>query len=109
MTTRSKYRNTPTVADGYRFDSKREAARWLELRAAERAGLVRALRRQVPFTIHVGGAALCSYRADFFYEERADGGAWREVVEDAKGARTAMYRLKAKALRLEYGIKIRET
>jgi hypothetical protein len=46
---------------------------------------------------------LCVYRADFTYE--ADG---KLVVEDAKGFRTEMYKLKKKWVKAEYGIDIRE-
>ena len=36
----SKYRNTKTEVDGILFDSKKEAARWLELKALEAAGKI---------------------------------------------------------------------
>ena len=34
---------------------------------------------------------------------------WADTVEDAKGFHTAMYKLKKRWMKLEYGIEIRET
>ena len=41
----TKYGNTRVSVDGMPFDSKREAARWQELRLMERAGEISDLRR----------------------------------------------------------------
>jgi hypothetical protein len=38
MTRTPKYRATPIILDGIRFDSKREAKRWAELQLLQRAG-----------------------------------------------------------------------
>lgn len=40
---RRKYINEPVVHDGHRFDSKKEGARYLELRNAQRGGAIVAL------------------------------------------------------------------
>ncbi len=110
----SKYRNVKTTVDGEVFDSKREAARWHELQLRERAGQIRNLRRQVGFLLHApvigydgeaqGMAVVSSYIADFVYREQG-----KLVVEDSKGARTAIYRLKRKHMLIEHGIRIKET
>lgn len=100
---RRKYRNRPCEVDGLRFDSRREAARWLVLKAWEAAGEITALRRQCPVRVVVNGVAVCVYVADFAY--RRDG---RQVVEDAKGYRTAVYKLKKRLVRAACGIEIRE-
>lgn len=109
----SKMRNVPTMADGVMFASKWEAHRWTELRIEERAGTVRRLERQRPFAITVNDWPVCTYVADFVYERVAEFGpdahSWQRVVEDAKGFRTEMYRLKKKLMKAALGIEILET
>ena len=110
VVTRRKYRNTPTVVDGIRFDSKREAKRWGELRALERDGLISQLKRQVRFRIEVNGVLICVYVADFVYFDGPREPPWEppNVVEDAKGVRTREYKLKAKLMRAVHRVTIRE-
>ncbi len=110
---KSKYRNVKTVADGIRFDSRREADYWMGLRARERAGEITELARQTRFPLYApirmeGGdsgmdAQICEYVADFTYREAG----FLRVV-DAKGMRTQVYRLKAKWLNLQEGLDILE-
>jgi len=112
---KSKYRNVKVTIDGDVFDSKREAQRWHELKLLEHAGRISELRHHPePFGLHCpttptagdafAMAAVCTYEPDFSYVE--DG---QLIVEDAKGVKTALYRLKKKWLKREYGIDIRET
>lgn len=109
----SKYRNRKVTVDGILFDSIREARRWQELRLLERGGYIRGLRRQVPFELipnqrDANGRVIerkVSYIADFVYFDLQKG---REVVEDAKGCRTEVYRLKRKMMLDRYGIQIKE-
>lgn len=96
---RSKYGNVRT----HGFDSKAEYARYLELKILERAGKITDLRKQVAYWIIINKIPVCSYVADFVYEEDGE-----EIVEDVKGVRTATYRLKKKLLLACLGIKIRE-
>lgn len=106
----TKYGAVKTTAGGIRFDSKREAARYLELLAREQAGEIRDLRLQVRYRCEVNGVHVCDYIADFCYYERAeDGHTWRPITEDVKGYRVPVYRLKAKLVRACFGIEIRET
>lgn len=100
----TKYRNVPTVVDGIRFASKKEARRWSELRLLEKANQISGLVRQVPYGLHVNGKLVCKYIADFVYVENGT-----EIVEDAKGVRTPEYKIKAKLFEAIYGVKIRET
>lgn len=106
----SKYRNVKTVVDGQTFDSKREAARYQELKALQHVGEIVDLQRQVPIQLYcpsiVDGSwsQVAEYVADFTYTAR--GGV--KVVEDVKGKKTAMYQLKKKWLELQSGIQIRE-
>lgn len=108
-----KYHAQPTERDGIRFASKREAARYDELRLLERAGEIRDLRLQVRYRCEVNGVHVCDYLSDFtFYERAEDGVTWRLVVEDVKSEATRripVYRLKKKLVFALYGVDIRET
>jgi hypothetical protein len=104
-----KYRNKPTVVEGIRFPSQREARRFLDLRLLERNGEVRNIRRQVEYRLEVGGLLICKYRADFVYDELRKGEWTIDIVEDVKGYRTPEYRLKRKMMKVILGIEIRET
>lgn len=106
----NKFGAKRTKVDGKTFDSGREAKRYGELRLLERSGAISNLKTQVPFTLMSGGRPILDdkgraikYRADFTYIENGE-----LVVEDSKGARTALYRLKA-AIMLTMGYRIRET
>lgn len=76
---RSKYRNERTRIDGIKFDSKKEANRYAELKLLEQAGEILFLTLQPKFPIS-GGDKPVSYVADFLYHERDC-----VVVEDVKG------------------------
>lgn len=106
--TRSKYGAVKTTVDGIVFDSQREAARYHELKLLGLAGEIRNLEFQPRFPLHANGVQIGTYRADFAYEETTRYGGWFRVVEDVKGFKTPMYRWKAKHLKAEYGIQIRE-
>lgn len=114
---RHKYGAVATVVDGVRFSSKAEAARYQELRLLERAGHIKELELQPKYPIHAcarqrsNGSPhqlllVCHYIADFRYREGPQGVL---VVEDVKGMRTPVYRLKKKLFELQYGIAITET
>ena len=102
---RCKYRTLKTFVDGITFDSKREAERYKELRLLERGGLITDLRLQVPFELipKQPGERAVKYVADFVYTENG-----RMVVEDVKGYRTDVYRLKRRMMQAKYGITIQE-
>ena len=88
---RSKYRNVKSVVDGITFDSKAEAKRYMELKLLERAGEIENLTLQPKFDCVIDGKKVCSYRADFSYFTRE-----KRVVEDVKGYKTSVYKLKKK-------------
>lgn len=100
----SKYRNRKTEVDGITFDSKREAARYSELKLCERAGLISELKTQVRYRLEVNGHKICDYLSDFQYVENG-----ALVVEDTKGFATPAYKLKRKLMLALHGIVIRET
>lgn len=97
---RSKYGNKRTEYRGKKYASQREANRAAELDMLKKAGEVASVFEQVPFDI--GGGR--KYVADFvvLYPEG------RYEVEDAKGVRTALYRLKRDLMLEKYGIEIQE-
>ena len=109
---RSKYGAVPMVVDGIRFHSKREAARYGELKLLERAGEIRSLELQPAFPLMapVRGVSRLTpighYRADFRYRQGPTG---ILVIEDVKGMRTQLYRWKKKHFEQQYGISITET
>lgn len=106
----NKYRAIKTVVDGIKFDSKKEAARYCELKILVRADVIRDLRLQVPFeicpSVTIGGKKqrAVMYKADFVYTENGE-----QVVEDTKGMRTAEYIIKRKLMKHVHGIEIKET
>lgn len=112
---KSKYRAIPTVVDGIRFDSKREAARYGELKLLEKAGEISNLCLQPRFVLTVDNRnypdngygrsiVLGAYVGDFMYVDRHKG----KVVEDVKGFKTPLYRWKKKHVEAQHGISITE-
>lgn len=119
----TKYGSQRVTLDGETFDSKHELRRWNELKVLERAGEIRDLKRQVRFNLipaqfepskttksgrKVRGRCIerkCDYIADFAYIRRDTG---EYCVEDAKGMRTDVYRIKKKLMLYVHGIQIKE-
>jgi hypothetical protein len=100
----TKYNNRKTSLDGILFDSAAESRRWQELTLMEKCGDISDLQRQVVYKLVVNEKLICSYRADFVYRD-FDG---HTVVEDVKGVKTPVYRIKAKLMKALYGIEISE-
>ena len=100
-----KYKNVKTTIDGITFDSKKESARYAELKLLARSGLIQNLRLQVPFELipKQAGERAVRYIADFTYTENGE-----TVVEDVKGVRTDVYRLKKKLMLKVHGLRIKE-
>ena len=87
----TKFNARSIEIDGHRFDSAAEGRRYASLAMLERAGKIASLEVHPRFDCLVAGVKICTDVADFRY--RRDGAA---VVEDVKGVRTAVYRLKRK-------------
>ena len=101
-----KYHARKTEVDGIKFDSKREANRYVELKLMEQAKAIQDLKLQVKFPLvkkSPHGREIV-YIADFVYYE--DG---KMVVEDSKGFKTDVYKLKKRLMAELYGIEIKET
>lgn len=95
MATRRKYNNVRTTIDGITFDSKKEAARYSELRLLEIGNAISHLSCQPKIPLMVNGKQVGHYIGDFKYRENGD---W--VIEDVKSTATMTptYRLKKKIL-----------
>ena len=99
-----KYRAIPTWVGDIRFDSKKEAARYTELLLLMKAGQIRNLELQPNLDFIIEGKKIFTYRPDFIYFE--DG---KRVIEDVKGMKTPVYRLKKKLIEAQLKVQIRET
>lgn len=97
----SKYRNKKTNG----FDSKREANRYMELSLLQNAHMISNLRTQVKYELipQCGKQRPAYYIADFVYQIGDS-----TIVEDAKGYRTDVYKLKKKLMKWRYNIDIHE-
>jgi hypothetical protein len=120
---RAKYGNKKTVVDGIKFDSMREAARYRELKLLEKAGKITELQLQVEFVLAPGvkyadkrPTPPIRYIADFVYFEVVDapkeiaptGKIYRHTVEDAKGMRTQVYKIKKHLMMAAHKIEVKE-
>ena len=108
----NKYGNRKVFVCGIQFDSKKEATRYLILKQMEKAGLIKDLELQKKYVLipaqKIDGRLVereCSYVADFVYKDIASG---NTVVEDTKGFRTDVYKLKKKMMLYFHGILITE-
>ena len=105
-----KYRAKPTIVDGIRFASKKEANRYCELQLLQKSGNISRLVLQQSFPLKVISPwnleeiIIGKYKADFAYIENN-----KLVVEDVKGYLTQIYRWKKKHFEAQYNIRIRET
>lgn len=94
-----KYRAQPVEVDGWRFDSKLEARRYVQLRDARARGEIRYFLRQVPLHLAPGS----KYVVDFVVC-LADG---TLEYEDTKGVETPNSRTKRLVAERLYGITVR--
>jgi len=100
---KSKYHNKKIEINGITFDSKKEGNRYLELKLQEKLGLITELVLQPEFELQKAfkhNTGLCraiKYIADFSY--------WKDgvkVIEDTKGMKTDVYKLKKKMFLFKY-------
>lgn len=108
-----KYHNKKTVYDGIKFDSKKEATRYCELKQLERAGAIKELRLQPRYILQekyeINGRKerAITYIADFEYYDNEK---QKIVVEDVKSpaTKTQVYRIKKKLFEKRYNIEVTE-
>lgn len=111
----NKYKASKVEFDGLKFDSKKEAKRYVILKELEKTGMIRNLERQVIYSLiptqrGADGKVIereCRYIADFRYEKNG-----KTVVEDVKGYRGgqaySLFKIKKKLMLYNYGIKVEE-
>lgn len=107
----SKYHATKVENANGKFDSMKEANRFAELQLLEKGGVISHLQRQVRFTLlpsqrdsrgkHIPPVY---YIADFVYTRNG-----KQVVEDCKGFKTAVYQIKKKMMLYILGIEVLES
>ena len=101
---KNKYGNTKIVIDGIKFDSLKEAKRYGELKLLLKAGKIKNLRLQPEFILQPSfkrnGKTIraIKYIADFSYTDKEG----NEVIEDTKGYKTEIFRLKEKLFYYKY-------
>jgi hypothetical protein len=95
-----KYRNQPTVVDSIRFDSKKEARYYEQLKLRQAAGEVWYFLRQVPIYLPGGTRYVIDFLVFFKDPNRL-----AEYV-DVKGRETQVFRLKKREVEHHYPIRI---
>jgi hypothetical protein len=106
-----KFNAVRTEIDGISFASKAEAKRYGELKMLEKAGQIAHLSLQPKFPLYVWDCEkkhevqIGHWVGDFQYWDMR---AHRTVIEDVKGVRTPVYRLKKKMIEHRLGIEITE-
>lgn len=102
--TRHKYHAVRTEINGIRFDSKKEARRYMELKALAKIGLISDLDLQPVFVLQEGferqdgKVRAIKYVADFMYLDKEG----NRIVEDTKGIETETFKLKKKMFWLRF-------
>lgn len=111
-TTMSKYNNRKVRCFGETFDSILECERYKYLKALEQQKVISNLRRQVKYVLLPSQKDSktqktiereISYLADFVYEKGS-----QTIVEDVKGLRTDVYKIKRKLMLYFHNIRIKE-
>ena len=102
---KSKYGNRKTEVDGITFVSAKEAKRYADLELLYKAGQISKPARQVRFPL----PGKTAYVADFVYLEKRPLAPPSLVVEDAKGMKTQVYKLKKRQMLDVWGIEILES
>lgn len=109
---RSKYNNRKVRCLGETFDSMLECERYKYLKALEQQKVISNLRRQVKYVLLPSQKDSktrktiereITYLADFVYEKGS-----QTIVEDVKGMKTDVYKIKRKLMLYFHGIRIKE-
>lgn len=120
---KTKYGNHPTTVNGIKFDSRKEASRYVVLRSMLGDGKIRNLKLQPQYTLQESYVTpdgeriqAIRYVADFEYERPTAPDItgrvhWIKIVEDVKGGnatKTAQYKIKRKLFVERYGFGVTE-
>lgn len=99
-----KYKNVKIEYKWIKFDSKKEASRYMDLEILQRAWEIQDLETQPKFLLQdcfkYRGKTIRSiyYISDFMYKKD-----WKIHVEDVKWMKTGVYNIKKKLFLKEYG------
>lgn len=100
----TKYNAKRVTVDGHTFDSRKEAERYCELKMLEKAHVIKGLDIHPVYMLqehfkHDGRwERAITYEADFRYIEEG-----KVIVEDVKGMKTDVYKIKRKLFLKRYG------
>ena len=94
-----KYHNKKVIIDGIPFPSQKEGNRYLQLKKLQVPFVL-----IEPFTLNGKKYRKMEYVADFVYFRDGE-----QIVEDTKGYRTEIYKIKKKLMAYLYHIQIKET
>lgn len=106
----NKYNNKKVMLDGYKFDSKKEARRYQELKLLQVAGKIRDLELQPVFLLqegfikHLKRIRAITYVADFKYIDTESN---KVIVEDVKGVKTDVFKIKYKLFLKRYDFELK--
>ena len=92
MFRRNKYNAKKVLYDGIKWDSQAELKRYIELKRLQAAHEIAGLEAHVPYDLCVLGKKVCRYIPDFRYTNKAG----QTIIEDVKGMKTDVYKLKKK-------------
>lgn len=101
----NKYSNKKVIVDDIKFDSKKEAIRYKQLKLLEQKGEIRNLELQKSFELQPKFRKNNKtyrnivYKADFCYFDVKND---KYIVEDVKGFKTDVYTLKKKIFEYQY-------
>ena len=101
----NKYSNKKVILDNIKFDSKAERDRYSLLKLFEKQGLIKELELQKEFELQPSFKKngkmyrKITYKADFYYFDNHLG---KYIVEDVKGFKTDVYKLKKKMFEYTY-------
>lgn len=109
---RNKYGAKKVVMDGLKFDSQREANRWLYLSIRARMREICELERQVRYelapSVRIVGEKRARpalrFTADFRYRDAVTG---EVIVEDSKGHADTSFRIRQHLMKSVHGIDVR--
>jgi hypothetical protein len=107
---KNKYNAVKTTIDNITFHSKKEAARYAQLKLYEKGGLISDLRLQVPYelipklVINGKTERAIKYVADFVYFDTVHK---VEICEDVKGMLTDIFKLKYRLMFQVHNIQIK--
>jgi len=107
---RNKYGAKKTVVGDIKFDSKKEANRWIELQLLERAGEISGLQRQVKIELmgQHGPLLTRTGRKMLFSVDSASTEKGAVIHEDVKGYATRDYEVRVAVARA-MGLEVKET